>query len=125
MQSIVGTYPNTDQSLISRLLRTMESSPLRVLPQELIFQVLEFMEPHEYSGFSCTCQRALSLVNRKLDTPENRRLDLREFNRSCTAAFVARHRAWIEQLLRENGTTSGCCSSAEIEANLIEDDLYL
>jgi hypothetical protein len=103
----------------------MESSTLRVLPQELIFQILEFMEPHEYSGFSCTCQCALSLVNRKLDTPENRGLDPQEFHMSRTAAFVARYRVWIEQFVSLNGTNSACWSSAEIEAALIEDDPYL
>lgn len=35
-----------------------ESSSLRVLPPELIFQVLKFVYQDECSGFSCACQRA-------------------------------------------------------------------
>lgn len=45
----------------------MESSPLKLLPPELMFQVLDLMYPHEYSAFPCTCQRALFLVNEKLE----------------------------------------------------------
>ena len=40
---------------------------LDILPPELIFSILDRMEPHEYSGFSCTCREAVTLVNRKLD----------------------------------------------------------
>jgi hypothetical protein len=50
----------------------MDSSPLFSLPPELIFQILDFMEPHEYSGFSCTCRHAVTLVNRKLDNPKDK-----------------------------------------------------
>jgi len=42
------------------------------LPPELIFRILDFMEPHEYSGFSCTCRHAVTLVNRKLDNPKDK-----------------------------------------------------
>jgi hypothetical protein len=51
----------------------MDSSPLGYLgclPTEIIFRILDFLEPQEYSGLSCTCQRALALTNQKLDTPE-------------------------------------------------------
>jgi hypothetical protein len=40
---------------------------LDILPPEVIFRILDCMEPHEYSGFSCTCREAVTLVNRKLD----------------------------------------------------------
>jgi hypothetical protein len=49
----------------------MDSSPLRSLPTELIFRILDFLRPHEYSGFSCTCRYAVTLVNRKIDNPED------------------------------------------------------
>jgi hypothetical protein len=52
----------------------MESSnplgALGTLPTELLFRVLDFMHPHQYSGFPCTCTRALLLVNRKLEVAE-------------------------------------------------------
>lgn len=68
--------------------RGMDVSPLGVLPPELFFLVLEFMEPYEYSGLSCTCQSMLSIVNQKLDTPESRQLAPLGSNISRTAAFV-------------------------------------
>jgi hypothetical protein len=68
----------------------MESSPLGALPPKLIFRILDFMEPHEYSGLSCTCRRALALTNQMLDIPEYMRgvyTTLVDW-RSCTALFV-------------------------------------
>jgi hypothetical protein len=50
----------------------MDSGPLFSLPPELIFQILDLMEPHEYAGFSCTCRHAVTLVNRKLDNPKDK-----------------------------------------------------
>jgi hypothetical protein len=38
---------------------------IKILPLELIFLILDFMTPDEYSGFTCTCRDALALVNRK------------------------------------------------------------
>jgi hypothetical protein len=49
----------------SSLLGTLET-----LPPELIFHILDFMLPHEFSGLPCTCRCALSLVNRKLKVRE-------------------------------------------------------
>jgi hypothetical protein len=49
----------------------MDSGPLSSLPTELIFRILGFLEPHEYSGFSCTCQKAVAIVNRKLDNAKD------------------------------------------------------
>ena len=69
----------------------MESSPLGALPPKLIFRILDFMEPHEYSGLSCTCRRALALTNQMLDIPEYMRgvyTTLVDW-RSCTALFVS------------------------------------
>jgi hypothetical protein len=43
---------------------------LKILPLELIFLILDFMTPDEYSGFTCTCRDALSLVNQKLVASE-------------------------------------------------------
>jgi hypothetical protein len=40
---------------------------LDILPPELIFKILDCMDLHEYSGFSCLCREAVTLVNRKLD----------------------------------------------------------
>jgi hypothetical protein len=50
----------------------MDSSPLATLPLELIFRILDFLEPRQYSGFSCTCRHAVTLVNRKLDNLKDR-----------------------------------------------------
>jgi hypothetical protein len=48
------------------------------------------MDPHEYSGFARACERALSLVNETLDTPEGRRSDTIGSGeaKSRTAIFV-------------------------------------
>jgi hypothetical protein len=68
-------YQNTDVILISPRTNVessgLDPSPLRILPPELIFRVLDsIMYPHEYSGFPCTCQRALSLAGQKLKISE-------------------------------------------------------
>jgi hypothetical protein len=54
------------------------------------------MIPFRYSGFSCVCRRALSLVNQKLDTPKHRRLTSLKFRKSRTAAFVAIQRMFLD-----------------------------
>jgi hypothetical protein len=43
---------------------------LKVFPLEILFLILDFMAPDEYSGFTCTCRDALLLVNQKLETNE-------------------------------------------------------
>jgi hypothetical protein len=50
----------------------MDSNPVATLPIELIFRILDLLEPREYSGFSCTCRYAVTLVNRKLDNLKDR-----------------------------------------------------
>jgi len=47
----------------------MDFSPRHSLPIELIFGMSDCLEPHEYSGFPCTCQCAVTPVSRKLDKP--------------------------------------------------------
>ena len=66
----------------------MESSPLRILPPELILRIPDYLHPCDYSGFSCTCKRALSLANRNLDAPQHRGLTSLENRTSRTAVFV-------------------------------------
>jgi hypothetical protein len=68
----------------------MESSPLATLPPKLIFRILDFMEPHEYSGLSCTCRRALALTNQMLHNPEYMEGVYSSLVnwKSCTALFV-------------------------------------
>jgi hypothetical protein len=41
--------------------------PIEILPIELFVRILDYLKPHEYLGLSCTCQHAVTLVNRKLD----------------------------------------------------------
>jgi hypothetical protein len=76
------------------------------IPTELIFQILDFLKPHEYSGFSCTCQEAVAIVNRKLDNAKDQEelwfgLDLNSsqalysripYWKSRTARFVDKER---------------------------------
>lgn len=66
--------------------------PLAILPTELIFQVLDYMYPHQYSGLWCTNRGALSLVNQKLSTPEGRGFDPLGVYISRTAGFVKHKR---------------------------------
>jgi hypothetical protein len=64
---------DTDAISIEGPSSSKDSSPLGTLgtlPPELIYQILDFMHPHEYSGLPCTCRCALSLVNRKLKVRE-------------------------------------------------------
>lgn len=89
----------------SRLLMTMESSPLSALPTELIIRILD---PYDMSGFSCTCQHALSLVNKKLDTPYAREIYPLESCTSYTGAFIRVGNENLERLLALNGTSSNC-----------------
>ena len=84
-----------------------ESSLLATLPPELIFLILDFMDPHEMAGLSCACRRTLLIVNQKLDA-EGRQLDPLDLYISRTGAFNEFRRANLERLLAENGTTSGC-----------------
>jgi hypothetical protein len=66
------------------------SSPLGALgtiPTELIFRILDFMHPHQYSGLPCTCQRALVLVNQKLEVGEYCFTSLTDW-KSQTAPYV-------------------------------------
>ena len=60
---------------------------LGLLPPELIFRILDFMHPHQYSGLPCTCQRALALVNRKLEVGEYCVTSLTDW-KSATAPYV-------------------------------------
>lgn len=78
----------------------MDSSPLSPLPLELLFYILSFLEPHEYSGLPCTCRHALSLVNKTLDTADTRYpiSPKHETYESRTAIYVKLHRKWLEQL---------------------------
>lgn len=78
----------------------MDSSPFSTLPLELLFYILSFLEPHEYSGLPCTCQHALSFVNKKLDTAETRHSNAFPIGtyKSRTAIYVKLHRKWLEEL---------------------------
>lgn len=89
----------------------MESSLLGTLPSELILCILNFLSPLEMSGFSCTCQRALSLANQKLDTPDGREhYPLGSYTR-WTGALISAGRVGYDELLANNGTSSACWAS--------------
>lgn len=94
----------------------MESSPLKVLPPELIFLILDFMDPHEMTDLSCACRRTLLLVNQKLDTT-GCQLDPLELYISRTGAFNEFRRVTLERLLAKNGTTSGCFDPGSFSDN--------
>jgi hypothetical protein len=101
----------------------MESSPLRILPSELIFEVLDFIRPHELSGLSCTCQRALWLVNLYLDTYKFGGYQILFLGiRSRTAYFVKENRAWLSggAYAAYQVIESGCAAY-----DPSEDELYL
>lgn len=73
--------------------QTMDPTTLGLgsLPRELIFRILDFMWPHEYSGFTYTCRRALAITNDKIDTtPDNMNggLPIPVRWKSYTARFV-------------------------------------
>jgi hypothetical protein len=106
----------------------MESSPLGTLPPELIFRILDFLNPLEYTGFPCTCQHALSLVNHMLDTPENHNFTaLDEDRRSWTAAFVQAKRLSLDGsfAMMENWQEGLSDCSARCYHDESEDDAYL
>jgi hypothetical protein len=106
----------------------MESSLLGILPPELIFRILDFLDPLEYTGFPCTCQYALALVNKMLDTPEGRGFTAIDKNRkSRTAAFVEAKRLSLDgsfaMMKNWQGGPSDC--SARCYHDESEDDAYL
>jgi hypothetical protein len=68
----------------------MDSSQLFSLPTELIFRILDFMEPDEYSGLSCTCQRALALTNQKLYLEGIYTAEYLDMHKSYTGIYVMR-----------------------------------
>lgn len=49
----------------------MDSSPLGLLQPELIFWILNSLEPNECSGFSQSCREALNLSKRCSNVKEN------------------------------------------------------
>lgn len=97
----------------------MESSPLGTIPPELIFPILDFMEPHEFSGLSCTCQRALWLVNQYLKPYEFGGPKILGDSKSRTAYFVRENRGWLSGAYRE----SDCAAVQYYDPS--DDDLYL
>jgi hypothetical protein len=97
----------------------MESGSLGAIPSELIFQILDFMEPHEFSGLSCTCQRALWLVNLYLKPYEFGGFNILGDSKSRTAYFVKDNRAWLSGAYQE----SDCGAVQYYDPS--EDDLYL
>jgi hypothetical protein len=100
----------------------MESSPLRILPSELISEVLDFIRPHELSGLSCTCQRALWLVNLYLDTYKFGGYQILFLGiRSRTAYFVKENRAWLSGAHAAYQETESGCAAYDPS----EDELYL
>jgi hypothetical protein len=66
----------------------MDSSQLFGLPTELIFRILDFIEPDEYSGLSCTCQRALALTNQKLYLEGIYTAEYLDMHKSYTGIYV-------------------------------------
>jgi hypothetical protein len=107
---------------------SMESSPLGTLPPELIFRIFDFLKPLEYTGFPCTCQHALSLVDYMLDTPEDHNFTaLHEDRKSRTAAFVEAKRLSLDGsfAILENWQEcpSNCLARCYHDEN--EDDAYL
>jgi hypothetical protein len=71
----------------------MRSSPLAVLPPELLCHILDFMAPEEYSGLSCTCQDMLSIANQKLATPNDSHFTfIRDYWSRTGASIATKHR---------------------------------
>jgi hypothetical protein len=101
---------------------SMESSPLGAIPPELIFQISDFMRPHEVSGLSCTCQRALWLVNLYLDPYKFGGYQVLFCGISSrTAYFVKENRACLDgAYLVPYYQDSGCAAY-----DPSEDELYL
>jgi hypothetical protein len=62
---LATTTPTSDQ-LEHPAQTDFKTSRLGSLPPKLIFRILDFMKPHEYSGFSCACRETETLINRKL-----------------------------------------------------------
>ena len=70
------------------------SNLLDMLPPELIFRILDCMEPHEYSGFSYTCREAIRLVNRKLDNVRDQEEFWFELDLNSSQALYAQILNW-------------------------------
>lgn len=60
--SLVCTMPTTRSMTRALAHRTI----FDILPTEIIYNILDNMFPHEYSGFSCASRQALAVNNAKL-----------------------------------------------------------
>jgi hypothetical protein len=78
----------------------MDSSPLATLPVELIFRILDFLSPTEYTGFSCTCRHAVTLVNSKLDNAEDDFFFWFGLSLSDSQALFAQFPSWKSRTAR-------------------------
>jgi hypothetical protein len=107
-------------------LSRMESSPLGTLPPELIFRILDFLDPLEYTGFPCTCQYALSLVNKMLDTPEHCGFTALDQDRKSRTAAIVEAKKWSldgNSAIAEHEGPSDCGAVQHYDAS--EDDRCL
>jgi hypothetical protein len=66
-----------------------EAIPIETPAESTESSSLGFMDPRQYSGLPCTCQRALLIVNRKLEFEEACCTTL-SFWKSATAPYVNR-----------------------------------
>jgi hypothetical protein len=108
LRNIIILYDLTETQSVHGL------EPLHeTLPIELFFRILDFLEPHEYSGLSCTCRYAVTLVNRKLDNPKEQKelwfgFDLNEsraLNKHYHPGRVVRLDTLVTRERRNQGTS--------------------
>lgn len=45
-------------------------NPLTSLPYELIYRILSFMQPEQYTGLACSCRLALQLTNSQVEVEQ-------------------------------------------------------
>lgn len=95
-----------------------------ILPTELIYYILDFLNPDDYTGLSCTCTRALALVNTNLQRNSDYVGERANVFLSLTGYSIElrREKQWMDIVL------SSCCLTEFDGAPMPlpdEDDPYL
>jgi hypothetical protein len=78
------------------------------LPTEIILRILNFMWPHDFSGFTCTCRRALELVNSKWASDDHDCSQYRDSTVSLTGAWLHSIREHQKEYEAEINNTAVC-----------------
>ncbi|KAG9520393.1 hypothetical protein KCU93_g7713, partial [Aureobasidium melanogenum] len=58
----------TRRQILKKPILSTSSKLFTTLPYELVYKILGFMQPKEYTGLTCTCRLAFHLTNTQVET---------------------------------------------------------